>query len=475
MKPRLRRGLSGIHRIAGAALLVLAFPVRAEEAPTLPPELRSRVDAVAHDVLEKTGVPSASVAIVRDGRIAYLAAYGDARLSPKKAATPDMRYSIGSISKQFTASAILLLQQEGKLSLDDPVGTFVPGLTRGSEVTVRQVLSHTSGYQDYWPQDYVPPFMLTRIDAQAILDRWARRPLDFEPGTEWQYSNTNYVIAGLIAEKAAGVPLWQFLNARIFGPLGIATATNIDERGLPQADPTGYFRYALGPPRPAPKEGPGWLFAAGEIAMTPSDLAKWDISMIKRTVLSPASYDTLETEIRLKNGENTGYGLGVDVSVVGGHRQIEHTGEVSGFTAENIVLPDDAAAVVVLTNQDAAPAASIIGQQVRTLLLPARTPVDQSRNALVKRVFDDLRHGRIDRTLFTDNANAYFTTQALEDYRSSLEPLGEYASMAATAVSSRGGMIHRGFLVRFPGKTVGLSIFEMPDGKFEQFLVIARN
>ena len=124
------------------------------------------------------------------GVLAYTHAYGNARL-PEVSATTTMRYSIGSISKQFTSAAILLLQEQRKLSLDDAVGTYVPGLTRGDEVTIRQVLSHTSGYQDYWPQDYVPPFMLTPINAQGILDRWARRPLDFEPGTQWQYSNTN--------------------------------------------------------------------------------------------------------------------------------------------------------------------------------------------------------------------------------------------------------------------------------------------
>ena len=244
----------------------------------------------------------------------------------------------------------------------------------------------------------------------------------------------------------------------------------------PTGDPTGYFRYALGPPRPAPKEGPGWLFAAGEIAMTPSDLAKWDISMLKRTVLSPASYDALGAEIKLKNGAGTGYGLGVSVATIAGHRQIEHSGEVSGFTAENIVLPDDNIAIVVLTNQDAASAASTIGQGIRALLLPQNaTGGDQARNALVKRVFDDLRQGKIDRSLFTDNCNAYFTDQALKDYASSLQPLGEVTSLTATGVRSRGGMIYRGFQVRFATKTVALSIFEMPDGKFEQFLVVARD
>jgi len=456
------------------AATLSGFPVQARQA--LPAaDFVAAVDKIARDTLAATGVPSASIAIVRDGATVYTQAYGNARL-PATAATTTMRYGIGSISKQFTSTAILLLQEERKLSLDDPVSKYVSGLTRGEEVTIRQILSHTSGYQDYWPQDYVPPFMLTPIDAQKILDRWARRPLDFDPGTQWQYSNTNYVIAGLIVEKAAGMPLWQFLDQRVFKPLGMTSATNIDERGLPPRDPIGYFRYALGPLRPAPKEGPGWLFAAGEIAMTPSDLAKWDISMLKRTVLNPASYDALATEIKLKTGTGTRYGLGVRLTTPGGHRQIEHSGEVSGFTAENIVLPDDNAAIAVLTNQDASSAAEMIGQGIRSLLLPQNTMGgDSARNSLVKRVFDDLRQGKIDRSLFTDNCNAYFTEEALKDYAASLQPLGQYTSLTPTGVSSRGGMTYRGFQVRFPNKTVTLSIFEMPDGKFEQFLVIVRD
>ena len=152
---------------------------------------------------QTTGVPSASIAVVQNGKIAYVQAYGNARLDPNTAASSAMRYSIGSISKQFTAAAILLLAEEGKLSLDDPVSKYVPGLTRGDEVTIRELLSHTSGYQDYWPQDYVPPLMLQPISADGIMDRWARKPLDFDPGTKWQYSNTNYVIAGVIVEKVS--------------------------------------------------------------------------------------------------------------------------------------------------------------------------------------------------------------------------------------------------------------------------------
>ncbi len=148
-----------------------AHPPSAQSISALDPALESRVDRIAQQVLEETGVPSASVAVVQHGKLVYTHAYGYARLatdsSPAIPATPEMRYSIGSISKQFTAAAILLLQEEGKLSLDDAVGKYVPGLTQGDVVTIRQILSHTSGYQDYWPEDYVMTPMLHAESSQA--------------------------------------------------------------------------------------------------------------------------------------------------------------------------------------------------------------------------------------------------------------------------------------------------------------------
>ena len=254
------------------SLLLTAQGVNAQA--TLSPDVTSKIDKIAADSLAATGVPSASVAVVKDGQIVYLKAYGTARLETNTPAAPAMRYSIGSISKQFTAAAVLLLQEQGKLSLDDKVGKYVPELTRANEVTIRQLLSHTSGYQDYWPQDYVMPMMLKPITSQKILDQWARIPLDFDPGTKWQYSNTNYVIAGVIVEKVSGTPLMQFLQKNVFTPLGMSSVANTDQAKLGDTDPTGYYRFGLGPLHPAPKEGPGWLFAAGELAMPAQDLAK---------------------------------------------------------------------------------------------------------------------------------------------------------------------------------------------------------
>ena len=454
-------------------LLSLPAPsLMAQTEPTLSPQLRSSIDQVAQQMLKTTGVPSASLAVVQDGKIAYLQAYGAAHLDPQTAATPAMRYSIGSISKQFTAAAILMLAEEGKLSLDDPVSKYVSGLTDGNNVTIRELLSHTSGYQDYWPQDYAPPMMLEPVTAEGIIDRWARKPLDFAPGTQWQYSNTNYVIAGVIVEKVSGMPLLKLLSQRVFTPLAMTSVADTNENRLPPTDPTGYMRYALGPLRPAGKEGRGWMFAAGELAMTAEDLAKWDISMIDQTVLKPASYHEMETETLLKNGVGTRYGLGVSVLSSNGHRALEHGGEVLGFVAENIVLPDDRIAVLVLTNQDASSAAGDIGKQVSALLLKAANPNDPKQDELMRKVYDGLQQGKIDRSLFTDNANAYFTTQALKDYGDSLGPLGPPEGFTQARSSLRGGMTERVYNVKYPNKTLNIIIYQMPDGKIEQYLVL---
>ena len=459
-----------------AVVIILAFITLSTNAQTqLSADLTDKIDKVATDTLAKTGVPSASVAIVKDGQVVYVKAYGDARLDPKTPATPGMRYSIGSISKQFTAAAILLLQEQGKLSLDDKVSKFIPNLTRANEVTIRQLLSHTSGYQDYWPQDYVMPPMMQPTTAQKILDMWARKPLDFDPGTKWQYSNTNYVIAGVIIEKVARMPLLQFLQEKVFTPLGMKSVSDTDQAKLGDTDPTGYLRYALGPLRPAPKEGKGWMFAAGELAMPAAELAKWDISIIDQKLLKPASYREFATDVLLKNGLSTHYGLGVDVNSQAGHRALSHGGEVSGFTAQNVVFPDDRAAVVVLTNQDAASASGAIASGIAPLLFATTDPQTPAKLEQAKKIFEGLQHGTVERSLFTDNANSYFSEDALKDFSSGLGPLGMPQSFVQSSQGLRGGMTLRVYIIRFPQKTLRAWTYEMPDGKLEQYQIAAQN
>ncbi len=454
--------------VVAVAIVLLAAFAQAQTVDTIDPALKGRIDRIAAQVLEQTGVPSASLAVVKVGKLVYAQAYGLARLDPALPATPEMRYSIGSISKQFTAAAILLLQEDGKLSLDDAVGKYVPGLTRGNEITIRQILSHTSGYQDYWPEDYVMTPMLHAESAQQILDTWAKKPLDFEPGTQWQYSNTNFVIAGQIVETITGHPLMDLLTQRIFRPLGMKSVWNSDEAKLTQADATAYYRHALGPLRVAPKEGRGWMFAAGELAMTAHDLALWDESLIAQTVLKPESYKQMFTEIKLKDGKGTHYGLGVDVIDRQGHRSIEHSGEVSGFVSDNAVIVDDGMAIAVLTNQDAVGAASSILRLAAPVVLGA-PGTEPEKQALA--IFHDLQQGRIDRALLAPNLSDYFTAEALADFQASLAPLGEPLSFRQTGEQLRGGMTFRAFQIVYPAKRLRLTTYTYPDGKLEQYLI----
>jgi D-alanyl-D-alanine carboxypeptidase len=454
------------------ALLALAVTA-ALHAQELPAEMRASIDKAATDILARSGAPSASIAVVRDGKIVYTHAYGIANLETKLPASPQMRYSIGSISKQFTAAAILLLAEEGKLSLDDKVIRWLPDLTRAGDVTIRQILSMTSGYQDFWPQDYVMPMMMKPITAPEIADGWAKKALDFEPGTKWQYSNTNYVVAGMIAEKVAGMPLQDYLQKRVFGPLKMTTVSNTDGAPLGPEDPMRYLRYALGPLRPAPKEGRGWMFAAGELAMTAHDLALWDISMIDQTILKPESYRALETEVELNDGVGSRYGLGVGIGMADGRRILSHGGEVSGFTARNEVYPDDRVAIAVLTNLDATNASEQIAAGISKTIFASNDPATPKTTDQMRKIFDELQKGRLDRAQFTSNANAYFDEQAIKDFAASLGPLGVPQEFAQSGQSLRGGMTLRRYRIKFPTKTLRLTTFIMPDGKIEQYQIAA--
>jgi CubicO group peptidase (beta-lactamase class C family) len=462
--------------LPGAALSLLALAgigaASAQTVDTLDPAVKARIDRIAAQVLELRGIPSASIAVLDHGKLVYTHAYGFARLAdgptPAVNATPDMRYSIGSISKQFTAAAILLLQEEKKLSLDDAVGKYIPGLTRGNDVTIRQILSHTSGYQDYWPEDYLMTPMMKPETAQQIIDTWAKKPLDFEPGTQWQYSNTNYVIAGLIVEKVSGETLMDFLGEHIFHPLGMKSVWNSDEAKLTAPDATPYIRNALGPLRLAPKEGRGWMFAAGELAMTAHDLALWDESLLARSILKPASYEQMFTEVMLKDGKGSHYGLGVDVGQDNGHRAITHGGEVTGFVAQNSVLIDDAVAVAVLTNHMAGGAGQIASLIVGTVA-GNKNETDEERQALA--IYRGLQKGQIDRSLLAPNLNDYFSAETIGDFQASLGPLGEPLLFHQTATELRGGMTFRAFQIVYPSRRLSLTTYTYPDGKLEQFLV----
>ncbi|MEO8295705.1 MAG: serine hydrolase domain-containing protein [Gemmatimonadota bacterium] len=432
---------------------------------------RGSIDSAAKAVLAATGAPSASIAVVRNGATVYEQAFGEGRIGTP--ATTAMRYAIGSVSKQFTATAILLLVEEGKLSLDDKVARWFPALTRAGDVTVRELLSMTSGYQDYWPQDYVFTAMQSPTTAKAIMDHWAAQPLDFEPGSTWQYSNTNYVIAAAIVEKVAGMPFMDFLRQRIFTPLGMTTVADFDAGPLTSSDAGAYLRNGLGPFRDAPKEAPRWLFGAGQLAMTAHDLAAWDIAMITQSVMKPASYRAQQLNFLLTNGTSTGYGLGINAGMAGSRRRLSHGGAVSGYTTTNLVYPDDKAAIVVFTNiyPGGGGASGQIASRVASIIFAKQDTADASALKIARQVYDGLSEGTINRDLFTPDANDYFTAEVVADYAASLKRLGEPSEFSATGSSIRGGLRIRGFRIRAGEVTMVLTMMTRPDGHIEQYIV----
>ena len=428
----------------------------------LSPELTAQIDRAAQKALQKEGPPGLVVGIVRQGQPVFTRAYGLARLQPEQAATPEMRYAIGSVSKQFTASALLLLQEQGKLSLDDPVSRYLPGLNRGSEITLKQLLSHTSGYSDYYPQDYLPASMLAPVRPEEIVKGWAARPLDFEPGTRWQYSNTNYVLAGMVAEKVSGKPLGQLLSEQIFQPLHMSSAST------EAPEPAATFRYAGGPLRVTGREGAGWLFATGDLAMNVHDLLRWDASFMAHRLLKASSYQVMEREVLTADGAGTGYALGLFVSRQGDRRQLSHGGEVAGFTCENLMLPEEESAVVVLSNQMASPVPQQLSAEISSLL--ARVS-DESFRVRHQEFLDHLSVGRLDSDLLSENAHKFFTPEVVADYVTVLRAAGSLQSFELVRRYSRGGMIGRIYRVATASRRFAISTFTLPDEKLEQFLI----
>lgn len=471
-----------------AALTSLAWLGRAaaqDAAPPLPgalsPSEQDIVDASVRAELAATGVPAISIALVRDGRLAYARAYGEADLERHQPAKPSTRFAIGSVSKQLTAAAVLRLVEQGKLSLEDRVSRFLPDLRRSDEVTVRQLLSHTSGYQDYFEQEFIPAEKQRPTTVAHILQTWAVDiPLDFDPGTKWQYSGTNYVILGRIVEIVSGLPFYTFLDRNVLRPVGITDAVLAD--GSPPTgsdDAQGYLRYGLGPPHPAPRIGENWLYAMAGLSMTAQDVARWDLSVLNASLLSHASCQIMATEVETTEGKPTGYALGFFIGKFTGgdgkvHTLLRHPGEESGFRAQNYLVPDTKTALVILTNAEYSDASSDLVRRLDTMLgmAPAAAVVaEEPQEKRVQTLLEELGRGSVDRSQLTKNASDVFTPQALSDIRETLLGLGPLKSVALTSGSLRGGMTHYAFTIKYAMRTLQVAEYDLPDGKIEQFMI----
>lgn len=462
--------MAGKSSIGFGAGIVLLLSAVSALAGALPPETVAKIDVAAQTAIAIHQTPSAQIAVVKDGEIVYSKAFGLAAIAGNVKATTKSRYQIASVSKAFTAAAVLALVEDGKLSLDDTVSKWLPDLTSADQITVRQLLSHTSGYSDYWPQDYVMEMVTEPTTARTIADTYAKAPLDYKPGDEWQYSNTGYVVAGLIVEKVSGKPLFDFMQDRILKPVGITDALDAGAVDLKAPDALGYQRQGLGPNRLTPLAGRNWTFAAWPLILTAEDVAKWDLSILKKSLFKPATYEEQVKTIKLNNGTDTGYAMGWFVRTTNGRKIVSHTGEGAGYLTSNRIYPDDGIAIVVLTNTMSGNAFSEISDRIAFQILP-QTGVD----AQVLATFKALQAGQADRARFTDNFNLYLTDKALADHKQYLGALGEVVTFQMQGSSKRGGMDIRSYRLRVGETLLNLSVFVTKDGRFDQFLVSAVN
>lgn len=435
----------------------------------------AELDSLITRVVAEKRLVGLSVGVMQDGKVVFEKGYGLRSLAPREPVTTTTMFPIGSVTKQFTCSAALLLAQDGKLSMRDPVARYVPTATRANDITLLDLGQHVTGYRDYYPLDFVVREMQKPETADTIIARYATRPLDFEPGTRYSYSNTNFLILGKAIEQASGRSLSEFLSARIFAPL-LMTRTAYDPPASDTGLAKGYTSYSLGTPTLARPEASGWTGAAGAIWSTPGDLLKWDLALMEGRVLNAVSFAMLATPRTLADGRSTGYGCGLAVNSGGSALLWQHGGAVAGSVAQNIVIPATRSAVVVFSNADFAATGEITAAAIAKLTPHVDVPTIAGRPALdaAKQFLSLLERGRIDRGSLGEDFNALLTPQHVERDRASLAARGRISDVRIIRTVERGGM--EVAVVQFMvGRTPAQSLmYRTPDGKIQQFLINRR-
>ncbi|SFB72777.1 serine hydrolase [Massilia yuzhufengensis] len=339
-----------------AAALLLCQPHAAfaqDKAPVSreAQDLAGRLDATIAPYFQPDA-PGAAILVVKDGKTVLRRAYGMADTAKGVKMSPDMVLRIGSMTKQFTATAILLLADEGKLALSDPNTNYLPGYpTQGKTITIEHLLTHTSGIVSYTGKPGFPQQAPQDITVAAQIDSFKNDPLQFEPGSTWRYNNSGYYLLGAIIEKVSGQPYHAFLEQRIFLPLGMShTAYEGHERSKwPSAAGHSLAANGFGPAR---QLGKNQSYAAGELVSTVDDLAKWEATIAGKKLLKPATWQRAFTSYRLLDGKDSNYGYGWEMTLIQGEPTIGHSGSTRGFRSYGLRLPAKGVYVAVLTNSD---------------------------------------------------------------------------------------------------------------------------
>ena len=323
----------------------------ASAALAVPPDFEAKLDSYLETSYPADG-PGAAVVVVEDGKVVFSRGRGLADLETKRAITPDTVFRMASLTKQFTASVILQLEREGKLSLSDPVSKFLPDYPQpGAGATISQLLNHTSGIKNFTE---IGRWMTSGgraepVTTEQLIDVFKDEKGDFAPGADQDYSNSGYVLLGAIIEKVTGRPWHEAVEDRLLRPLQLPTIRyGVAETSMP-AMALGYSTKDGRPvlAKPLHMSNP---HAAGSLIGSPTDFAKWNEALHKGKVLRPDEYARMIAPTKLANGKVVPYGYGIGLSEVRGRKTLLHSGDTAGFSTSTIYLPNEDLFVAVFTN-----------------------------------------------------------------------------------------------------------------------------
>jgi len=339
--------------------------------------LESRVDAIAAEFLAQPGGVGLSIGVARQGQLLLAKGYGLADAEFDVPANGETLFRIGSVTKQFTAAAILLLVQEHKLSLDDTLAELVPEFpTPGHTVTLRQLLNHTSGIPSYTEinDEWMAKWPLELSDAE-LLALVEGRPFDFEPGQDWSYSNTGYYLLGMIVAKSGGTTYGAHVEQALFEPLHLERTRYDSNQELIRNRAQGYTLGNEGQLVNDTYLGMSQPGGAGGLLSTGGELVRWQMALTSGKVVSPASYELMSTPTVLPSGKTKGYGFGLEIDEFEGRRRIKHEGGIFGFNSVLLWLPDDDVHVAVISNGEPLPSDEVADAISCTALGIEKAPV----------------------------------------------------------------------------------------------------
>jgi CubicO group peptidase (beta-lactamase class C family) len=335
-----------------------------------------KVDAYVAAEIQKEKIPGLALAVIRDGKIIKAQGYGLSNVELNVPVKPETIFQTGSVGKQFTAAAVMMLVEDGKVSLDDKISKYFPeSPATWKDITVRHLLTHTSGIPDYGsPTDKMIDLRRDYTEDELVR-RFAEFPLDFPPGSKWSYSNSGYVILGVLIHRISGKFYGDFLEERVFHPLRMDATHIISEENIVLNRSAGY-RLVHGVLKNqewvAPKLN---TTADGALYTNVLDMAKWDAALTQQTLLKKSSYDQMYTPVRLNDGKTHPYGFGWEIAASNGHALIEHSGSWQGFHMNFSRYPADKLSVIVFTNLDSEHSDPIkIAHEVAATYIPALRP-----------------------------------------------------------------------------------------------------